>query len=118
MTDDPSGEPDTSEPRLMLDIAESLFQDTLAAFEKLKVRILNEQNVTQSDVSGTMSRLVLARLALIREIQSYEKRILIEDGLAPEAPIDFDEIRRDIGCRLDGLRDARGTASVPEQSAE
>jgi uncharacterized protein (DUF2164 family) len=54
------------------------------------------------------------KLALETEIRLEERRKQ-HDGIVNHYAIDFDEARRQIGGRLDRLRDARGAVGVPRQ---
>ena len=66
-----------------------------------------------ADVSKAPMALASVRASILDEVRRNESRILQAEGLMATAELDLDQIRFDIGRRLDRIRDARGADGVP-----
>lgn len=107
MTDHPSSKAGTEEARALLKSGENAMRSLLVAFDLMADEILDGKDYSEAEIKRTCLALGRAQSSLMEEIQKYERHVLREKGLIEEAPIDFDRVRREIGRRLDGIRDAQ-----------
>lgn len=106
MADDPSAIAETKSARNRLKRSERSMELLLEAFDDLIERLKNGDGVTVTEMSKTRTAMINVRSQLVDEVNKYEESILLSEGLVEHAPLDFDAIRRDVGRRLDRLRDA------------
>ena len=106
MTDDPSILAGTFQSRRMLAQSERAMEDILAAFELMAERMIGNDDMSISELTKARISLAHVRSQLVDEVNKHEKRVLSSQGLVADAPLDFDSIRREIGSRLDRIRDA------------
>lgn len=112
MSDDPSILAGTFKSRRMLDQSEKAMEDILAAFELMAERMLDGEMVSPAEMSKTRTALAQVRTHLLQEVNKHEERVLRSRGLVADAPLDLDEIRREIGGSLDRVRAARDPERV------
>ena len=112
MTDDPAAKAGTEGARRLLADSEAVLEDLIDGFRKMSDRLSDGEDVS-AEVSKARTALASVRAAILDEVRRHESRVLKAEGLTATADLDLDQIRFDIGCRLDRSRDARGTKGVP-----
>ena len=101
-TDDPAG---TARARNLLASSEQALDDLLAAFNLMAEQVRRGDTVRKAELASAIVALTKCRTNIIEEIQKHERRVLSSAGLSTAVDLDFDAVRRDIGRRLDRLRD-------------
>ena len=109
MTDDPTAEAGTEGVRKLLLESEAALDDLIAGFRDMADRLTQGKDVAQTEVTRARTALATMRATLLDEVRRHEARVLKSEGLAANARLDLDEVRSQIGSRLDRIRDARGT---------
>lgn len=102
----------TARARRMLAESEQTMANLLAALDLYAEEVLNGAPVSLADVAKARIALAHVRSQLLDEVNKHEERIAFERGLVATAPLDFDQLRADIGRKLDRLRDAGPAAGV------
>ena len=110
MTDDPAAKAETEGARRLLADSEAVLEDLIDGFRRMFDRLSVGEDVTVEDSKAPMA-LASVRAPILDEVRRNESRILQAEGLMATA--DLDQIRFDIGRRLDRIRDARGADGVP-----
>lgn len=109
MADDPSVLAGTFKSRRMLSESEKAMDDILEAFEVMARRIKDgESDTTPAEIVKMRTVLAQVRTQLVDEVNKHEERILQSNGIAANAPMDFDKLRSEIGSKLDRIRKSRG----------
>ncbi len=116
MDDDPSTPAGTDHARRMLDQSEKALDEILIAFDLMAERIKTGDDIPATELTRSFTALGQARTRLINEVKEHEKRVLRAEGLDPEAALDLDAIRFEIGRRLDRIRAALDEEAVPRKS--
>lgn len=102
----------TRRARQMLERSEHSMENLLAALDLYADAVLDGATVTIADVAKARIALAHARNQLLEEVKKHEERCAFDRGLVATAPLDFDELRDQIGSKLDRLRFADGTEGV------
>ena len=118
MSDDPYEVAGTSKARWLLAESEAALWDVLQALKLMKKRMEAGDNLSPAEMQKGLMVLGVTRAKLLEEVRKHERRIFLENGLLADAPLDFDEIRREIGRSLDRLRNRGGAAGIPEVPVE
>ncbi len=118
MTDDPYEVAGTSKARWLLAESEEALWDVLQALKLMKKRMEAGENLSPAEMQKGLMVLGATRAKLLEEVRKHERQIFLEHGLLADAPLDFDEVRREIGRNLDRLRDGGGAGDVPEVIVE
>ncbi|MDJ1017905.1 MAG: hypothetical protein QNJ35_15460 [Paracoccaceae bacterium] len=118
MTDDPSEKAGTDGSRWLLKQSETALTDVLAAFEIMVTRFRKGENVPDSEIQKACIVHSAVRNRLLEQVEKHEKQVLLDGGLLAEAPLDFDEIRREVGRHLDRIRDAERSGELPDGAVE
>ena len=109
MTDDPAAKAETEGARRLLADSEAVLEDLIDGFRRMSDRLSVGEDVTV-EVSKAPMALASVRASILDEVRRNESRILQAEGLMATA--DLDQIRFDIGRRLDRIRDARGADGI------
>ena len=116
MAKEPSDIAETAAARFVLDQSEDLLRNIIVQMQAMVSRIEASEEVTQSEVSKVVSNLNQNRSRLIDEVSKHENRILIEQKRVAHAPLDFDELRLEIGRKIDRIRNAIDPDGGSEES--
>ena len=111
MTDDPAAKAETEGARRLLADSEAVLEDLIDGFRRMFDRLSVGEDVTVEDSKAPMA-LASVRAPILDEVRRNESRILQAEGLMATADLDLDQIRFDIGRRLDCIRDARGADGI------
>ena len=110
MADDPSVLAGTFTSRRMLGESEKAMEDILTAFEVMADRIKKgESDATPTEIIKMRTVLAQVRSQLVDEVKKHEERVFHSNGLSRDAPMDFEQLRSDIGSKLDRIRKSRGS---------
>jgi len=111
MADDPSVIAGTFKSRRLLRESETALEDLLTAFEVMAQRYRDgEDDVTPAEISKTRTALGLARSQLVDEVNKHEQRVFYAKGLVADAPINFEDLRAEIGGQLDRIRESQSSS--------
>ena len=102
--DDPSQKEDTAGARQLIAQSEMAFEEAMIAFDMMKRRVDDGENVPPKDITALYVQLSQSRTRLINEVREHDKRIARAEGLDDTAPLDLDALRSSIGSRLDRIR--------------
>ena len=109
MADDPFVLAGTFKSRRMLRESEKAMEDILEAFEVMADRIKSgEAEVAPAEITKMRTVLAQVRSQLVDEVNKHEERVFHSNGLSRDAPMDFEQLRSDIGSKLDRIRKSRG----------
>ena len=112
MTDEPTGKAGTERARDLLERTANLLSDYMISFEIMANELQRGGVVKDTDFARTLTGISKTRSQLLGEIKAYERHVLKEGGLLPDAPLDLDAIRAEIGRRLDRFREAQRAKGV------
>lgn len=118
MAEDPAILAGTFASRRMLARSEKSMEDILVAFDVMAERMLDGDNIPVAELAKARTALGQVRSQLLEEVYKHEKRVLLSQGLLADAPLDFDELRREIGSSLDRIRSARDAEGIPGEPVE
>ena len=105
MARDPSEMAGTQRARRLLSQSEKAVEDMLIVFDSMAER-MRAGEVSESDVVKVLTAYTRARNRLIEEVVKNENGVLVDRKQVAHAPLDFDELRRGIGRKLDRIRNA------------
>ena len=118
MSDDPYVAAGTSKARWLLAESEEALWDVLQALKLMRKRMEAGENLSPAEMQKGLMVLGATRSKLLEEVRKHERQIFFENGLLADAPLNFEEIRGEIGRSLDRLRAGGGAAGVPEVPLE
>lgn len=95
----------TQRARQLLTASEKSMEDLLVALELYAEQMLGGEMPSLADVAKARVALAAARTQLLEEVKKHEDRCAFDRGLVATAPLDFDELRDEIGRKLDRLRE-------------
>ncbi|MGR3513304.1 MAG: hypothetical protein ACU0GG_11100 [Paracoccaceae bacterium] len=116
MADDPSDFSDIERSRELLVESDEALREALAAFAILKERLLADETVPPTELAKALTSISQNRGRVTDDMRKHEDRILFRSKRVANAPLDFDQLRSDLGCKIDRLRRSLGTGGVSEQS--
>lgn len=96
----------------LLNESQRALEDMLRAFEHMTGAMQSGERMTEMEMGKSMTSLGRVRRHFLEEVKSYEKHVFESNGLVASAPLDFDQLRSEIGSRLDRLRDAQSAEGV------
>ena len=117
MAIDPAKLAGTERARNLLAQSAKSVADMLIVFESMADRISRDE-MTKAELASVLKAHAEARTQLIKVVVQHENDVLVEQKLVAHAPLNFDELRRDIGRKLDRLRyggDAKGVSGVSDE---
>jgi len=104
MADDPSARAGSDGGRMKVDHSDKSMEDMLAVFDLMADRILNGEGVTVAEMKRMSVAMGHVRVQLVDEVIKYEDSGLSGKGPVEHASLDLEKLRREIGGRLDRLR--------------
>ena len=107
MSDDPPERPDLAAIAKNLKAAEELFLECVDAMRDYRDDPATTLSLTRAERDARPRNTTQAAILLIQERNRYVKALQDAENSAPDAPIDFDAVRCEIGSRLDRIRVAR-----------
>lgn len=116
MADDPSDFSDIERSRELLVESDEALREALAAFAILKERLLADETVPPTELARALTSISQNRGRVTDDMRKHEDRILFRSKRVANAPLDFDQLRSDLGGKIDRLRRSLGTGVVSEQS--
>ena len=107
MTDDPKISAGTEGARRLLTESEHVLEDLLTVFQAMRIRAVSGDDRADADLVRSGVAMASVRTTLMKEVRRHEARVLDTEGLADAVQLDLDDIRSQIGRRLDRIRDTR-----------
>ncbi|MBT8423622.1 MAG: hypothetical protein KJO67_01505 [Silicimonas sp.] len=107
MTDDPKISAGTEGARRLLTESAHVLEDLLTGFDAMRIRAVREDDLADGKVTQSNVAMASVRMTILKEVRRHEARVLDTEGLADAVRLDLDDIRSQIGRRLDRIRDAR-----------
>lgn len=116
MADEPSDFSDIDRSRALLAESDEALREALAAFAILKRRLLADETVPPTELAKALISISQHRGRVTDDMRKHEDRILFDKKLVANAPLDFDQLRSEIGRKIDRLRDTLRAEGVPGES--
>ncbi|MEO0917478.1 MAG: hypothetical protein AAFY31_10930 [Pseudomonadota bacterium] len=115
MADDPSDFSDIDRSRALLAESDEALREALAAFAILKERLLADETVPPTELAKALTSISQNRGRVTDDMRKHEDRILFNTKRVAHAPLDFDQLRFEIGSTLDRIRTTLGPGEVSEE---
>lgn len=115
MADEPSDFSDIEQSRALLADSTKSLRGVLKALDILEARMTADETISQSDLARVLTAIAQNRGRVNDDMRKHEDRILFDKKLVANAPLDFDQLRSDIGRKVDRLREALRTEDVSEE---
>ncbi len=112
MAMEPSDFKGTEDARLLLEDSQRSIREMLFVFKVLSERLDGGDAVPQAELTKAITSLAGARNKLLDEVRRYEDRVLRDKKLTADSILDFDELRAELGRKLDRIRKHREAGSV------
>ncbi|MEM7718979.1 MAG: hypothetical protein AAF222_07230 [Pseudomonadota bacterium] len=115
MADDPSEFSDIDRSRKLLAESDEALREALDAFAILKERLLADETVAPTELAKTLTSISQNRGRVTDDMRKHEDRILFHTKRVGNAPLDFDQLRSEIGSTLDRIRATLDAEGIPEE---
>lgn len=101
--------PEDEGTRVPIDVivSQELYDDAIRAFRQLIAETRANATMPKTEQAGIIRNANDALSLLLKEKTKYEKACRDAARDSPDAPIDFDAVRSEVGSRLDRIRAAR-----------
>ena len=104
MADEESDFLDIERSRELLATSDEALREALAAFAILKERLLADETVPPTELARALTAISANRGRVSDDMRKHEDRVLFRHKRVANAPLDFDELRSDIGSKIDRIR--------------
>lgn len=112
MADEPSDFSDIDRSRELLAYSEKSLRDALDALDIFEARLRSDETVSQSDLGKALTSVSQNRGRVTDDMRKHEDRILFQSRRVANAPLNFDQLRSDIGRKIDRLRATLGAEGI------